>query len=302
MKNVLVIYYTQSGQLKEIASNISRPLAQQEGINLDFLEIEMETGFSFPWESEEFFSVFPDSYGQVAHPIKKIQQRILDTKYDLILLHYQVWYLSPSIPVTSLLKSPEVQGLFDGVPVVTISGSRNMWIMAQEKLKKLLKGVNANLVGNIALVDRASNLVSVITIVQWMFTGEKKRFLGIFPLPGVSDADVSGSERFGVEIAASLKDDKLDTLQERLVELGAVKIKPFLLSVDQKGNAIFKKWVAVIRKNKGKEKGLLKIFKYYLMVALYVVSPIVFLFHIITYPFWAYSFKKEKKYYEGVTI
>ena len=55
-----------------------------------------------------------------------------------------------------------------------------MWIMAQEKMKKKLKSLNANLVGNIVLADRHINHVSVITIAQWMFSGKKERFLGIF--------------------------------------------------------------------------------------------------------------------------
>ena len=41
-----------------------------------------------------------------------------------------------------------------------------MWAFAQEKVKVLLKDVDANLVGNIALTDRNINLISVITVVD----------------------------------------------------------------------------------------------------------------------------------------
>lgn len=42
------------------------------------------------------------------------------------------------------------------------------------KIKTLLKEANSQLVGNVALVDRVGNLISVITIVEWMFSGVKK--------------------------------------------------------------------------------------------------------------------------------
>ena len=42
-------------------------------------------------------------------------------------------------------------------------------------MKVLLSDLEANLVGNIALVDRNINHVSVVTIVHWMFSGEKTK-------------------------------------------------------------------------------------------------------------------------------
>ena len=84
-----------------------------------------------------------------------------------------------------------------------------MWVMAQEKIKVLLKNNNAQLKGNIALVDRVGNLISVITIVEWMFSGVKKKYLGIFPLPGVSDKDIVESSKFGEIVLSDLKKEIL---------------------------------------------------------------------------------------------
>src|SRR5690606_6680112 len=160
---------------------------------------------------------------------------ILNKDYDLILLHYQVWFLSPSIPVNSFLKTPQAKQLLNNRPVVTISGSRNMWFYAQEKIKALLVENGALLKGNIALTDRAGNLISVITIVEWMFTGEKKKHLGIFPLPGVSDKDIRESEKFGHVIANHLCTGNFDNLQPELLKEGAVRVSPYLVAVDKKG-------------------------------------------------------------------
>ena len=55
-----------------------------------------------------------------------------------------------------------------------------MWINAQDRVKKALLESEAQLVGNVTLVDRNQNHVSAVTILYWMLTGKKDNFLGIF--------------------------------------------------------------------------------------------------------------------------
>ncbi|MGQ7947249.1 dialkylrecorsinol condensing enzyme DarA [Flavobacterium sp. WC2509] len=300
MKNVLVIYYSQSGQLESIARNIAKPLLNSENINVLFHEIQMEEPFPFPWKSESFFEVFPETFLQLPRAIKPVPQEILNTKFDLILLNYQVWYLSPSIPINSFLNSPEAKNILNNTPVVTINGSRNMWFMAQEKVKVLLKQNNALLKGNIALVDRVGNLISVITIVDWMFSGVKKKYLGIFPLPGVSDKDINESTKFGDAILSSLKENDLDHLQSKLVQIDAVKISSYLLTVDRTGNKIFSKWSNFIINRKKTRKFWTKVFKVYLLVAIWLISPIVYILHLVFYPLKLKKIRRELEYYKGV--
>ena len=300
MKNVLVIYYSQSGQLENIARNIAKPLLQSSGIKVVFYEIQLEKPFPFPWNKEAFFDAFPESFLQIPAGIKPIPEEIVQTKFDLILLHYQVWYLSPSIPVNSFLKSVEAKQLFHNTPVVTISGSRNMWIMAQEKVKALLKSNNAQLKGNIALVDRVGNLISVITIVEWLFSGVKTKYLGIFPLPGVSEKDIQESSKFGEVILSSLNENNFDELQQKLLAINAVKISPYLVTVDRTANKIFNKWSNFIKSRKKTRKNWLKVFYIYLWLAIWLISPIVYILHIFTYPFKLNKIRKETQYYQGI--
>jgi len=300
MKNVLVIYFSQSGQLHEIAQNISGPLLADPNVNVVFHKIEMEKAFPFPWDKESFFDAFPESFLQIPAKLKPVPQEVLDIKYDLVLLHYQVWFLSPSIPVNSFLKSPEAKQLLNNTPVVTVSGSRNMWFLAQEKIKALLKQNGALLKGNIALVDRAGNLISVITIVEWMFSGKKEKHLGIFPLPGVSQKDIDDSVKFGHTINTALQQNNFNTLQDKLLAQGAVKVSPYLVAVDKKGNYVFSKWTGIISKRSEKRKQLLKIFVIYLVLAIWVISPIVYILHVLTYPFRINKHKKTIQYYKGV--
>ncbi|RZJ61281.1 MAG: dialkylresorcinol condensing enzyme DarA [Flavobacterium sp.] len=301
MKNVLVVYFSQSGQLEDIARSIAAPLIDAPDVKVTFYEIEMEKPFPFPWNKETFFDVFPESFLQIPAAIKPVPQEILETKFDLVLLHYQVWFLSPSIPMNSFLKSTYAKQILNDTPVVTISGNRNMWAMAQEKVKALLVENNARLKGNIALVDRAAHLVSVVTIVEWMFSGVKKKHLGIFPLPGVSDEDIKGAKKFGNTILSSLQSGDWGGLQPKLVAQDAVNISPYLIAVDKKGNYVFSKWSAFIIRKKGEaRRRLLKVFVVYLAVAIWVVSPIVYILHLLTYPFKLRKIKKDAAYYKSV--
>ena len=241
MKNVLVIYYTQSGQLLEISKNVTKALENSDNVKLTYYEIKLKNEFPFPWNRENFYDAFPETFLQIPAELTDLDNPVLKEQYDLIILSYQVWYLSPSIPTNSFLKSDIAGTLLKNTPIITVIGCRNMWIQAQEKIKRLLVANKAKLVGNIALVDRHINHVSVITIVQWMFSGVKKRYLGVFPKPGVSDKDIQESTKFSNIILKNLLHTNFDSLQKELLEKKAIKIKPFLVLMDKRANVLFSK-------------------------------------------------------------
>jgi len=301
LKNVLVVYYTQSGQLLDIAKNITNELELSKDVNLNFYEIKLKEDFPFPWNKTSFYDAFPESFLQIPRELEDLKNPLLQQKYDLVVFAYQVWYLSPSIPINSFLKNKVAQQLFENTPVITVIGCRNMWVMAQEKVKKLLVDNKANLVGHISLFDRHPNHISVITIFDWAFTGIKRKFLGIFPKPGVSDEDIENSKRFSSDILEAVKSNKYENLQERLLKKGAVIIKHFLIVTDKRANQIFSKWSSFIykngKRNEDSRRRWLTVFSYYLMFAIWVIAPIVFIVYLLTYPFTMGKRKREKKYY-----
>jgi hypothetical protein len=300
MKNVLVIHYSQSGQLTEILDNITLPFSSDDEINVTHYKIEMENEFPFPWNKTAFFDAFPEAFLQIPSAIKAPSNAILDKKYDLIILGYQVWYLSPSIPVNSFLKSTFAKPLFKDTPVITVIGARNMWVKAQEKMKILLSDLEANLVGNIALVDRNINHVSVVTIVHWMFSGKKTKYLGVFPLPGVSETEIKNASKFGEVIKPALKNNNFIELQNQFLKLDAVEIRAFLVEMDKKANKMFKIWSNFIINKKKSRESWLKVFNVYLWVAIWLISPIVFILHLLKYPFIANKIANEKNLYKKI--
>lgn len=302
MKEVLVIYYSQTGQLLDILKNISSTISDEK-VNISYCEIIPKKKFPFPWKQEEFYGAFPETFLQIPTPLEAIPSDILQKKYDLVILGFTTWYLTPSIPINSFLKSGEAKTLLANTPVLTVSASRNMWIMAQEKVKKLLAANNAKLVGNIALVDRNMNHISVITIVHWLMGGKKTKMLGIFPKPGVSNNDINAASRFGIPIKAALLQNEYSNLQQNLLSVGAVKVDPSLIATDIRGNVVFTKWANYLIKKDGEErKKWLVYFKYYLLFAIWLIAPIVFIVFLLTYVPMYRKIQRDKAYYSSVAL
>ncbi len=305
MKEVLIIHYSQTGQLTTILENISSSL-KGDTINISHYEIVPEPQYDFPWKPERFYDVFPESFLQIPAGFHPPKPEILDKKYDLVILGYQVWYLTPSIPINSFLKSSWAKKLLKDTPVVTAVVCRNMWIKAQEKMKRLLVSADAKLVGHIAFVDRHINHVSVITIQHWMMSGKKDSYLGIFPKPGVSDSDIENASKFGRPIKEALLAGTFSDLQQNLLRLDAVRVNPFLVRTDERGNVLFSKWAnLIIRKGGSGEPKRLKwigLFKYYLLFAIWVIAPIVFVVFLLTYLPMTRKRNKERKYYSSVAL
>lgn len=301
-KNILVVYYTQSGQLEDIVKNIAIPFEEKsEQYDVTYYNIKLKKDFPFPWSGDVFFNTFPESYLQIPSEILPPPEEVLNKKFDLILFGYQVWYLTPSIPIISFLKSGFAENIFKDTPVVTISGTRNMWMFSQEKLKVYLKQMQAKLVGNIALVDRHDNYTSVLTILRWMTTGQKEKS-GMLPAAGVSDEEINGSPKYGRIIEKHFSKNTLETLQPDLVKNGAVEIRAFLVRVEKVGNKIFKVWSNLIIRKKEKRPLLIKFFKVYLMAAIWIISPIVLVLHLLTTPIFWFKRKKQREYLQGINI
>ena len=251
MKKVLVITYSQSGQLEEIVANVLKPLAGK--VQVFHKKLSPVPDFPFPWTDVSFWDAMPESVRMIPSKIKPLSIDP-DEDFDLVILGYPIWFLSPPIPLTTFLKSPEAKKILNGKPVLTIIGSRNMWVGAQEDIKKMIAENGGILKGNISLRDKHNNLSSVVTIIYWMISGKKDRYLGIFPKPGISDKDIAEAERFGKPVLQSVESGNFDMLHEELLRLKAVELIPNIVSIEKKGKRLFKIWSAFILKKGGPDR------------------------------------------------
>jgi len=294
---VAVFYYTQTGQAQAIARSLSAPL-EAAGCRVLEREIRPVTAYPFPWSSEAFFQVFPESRLGIACAIEPVDLSGAVAEADLVIVAGQSWYLSLSTPLHAFFQSPEVRAYLHGRPVVFVNGCRNMWVMTQSETRRYLREIGARYVGFIELHDRAPNLVSVLTIIRWLFYGRKEA-TRLLPAAGVSPHDVADADRFGRAILRTLYDGQWEQLQERLMREGAVTFIPQLYFIERNGYRMWGRWAHFVRHRGGagdpRRRGRLRLFKAYLFFVLYAVSPFGLLFYWLTYPLRRPALKRAQR-------
>ena len=169
LKKVLVIQYSQSGQLTRIVEKVTGPLIAASFIQTKSVTLEPVEPFPFPWPVLKFFNIFPECIYLDPPEIKPVEIEP-NEKFDLIIFSYQVWFLSPSLPATAFLQSNIAKQVFKDTPVLTLIGCRNMWTQAQQTVKKILNKLGATLIDNIVLIDQGSTFENCVTTPRWLLT------------------------------------------------------------------------------------------------------------------------------------
>lgn len=300
LPKVLVVYYTQTGQLKTIIDSVLSPLQGQAEITYEQLESVMP--WEFPWDKQTFYDTMPETVQGTPRGIKPLKVNP-DAHFDLVILAYQPWFLSPSQPTAAFLQSPEAARLLKGKPVLTLMGARNMWLNAQEKVKGHLERIGARLVGNIVLVDTSPNIPSVITVLRWQFKGKKDAFF-IFPPAGVQPKEIAESQRFGPVIGQALQARNFDNLYPNLLAEKAVTLKPNLVVLEDRGIRAFRFWAKFIsaKGGPGAKPRQIRVLMYrrLLILGILVLTPLTMISSWYQLTFKKRHLLKEVEYYLGL--
>jgi len=274
-KRVLVIGYSQSGQLTRIAERILAPLRQAGDVEVRVETLRPRQPYPFPWTFFSFLDAFPESAHLVAPTLEPLTLRG-DEEFDLVILPYQVWFLAPSLPVTAFLKHPLAQRLLCGKPVVTVIACRNMWMLAQEKMKQMLSDCGARLIDNVVLTDPSPTLVTLLTTPYWLLTGHKR--LLALPAAGVDDSSVAQAERFGYALRDGLRRNAERGDGPMLHGLKACVADPRLYLSERAGTHSFYLWGKLLRAAGGPgalgRKPLLMVYVVFLVLLILSVVPL----------------------------
>jgi hypothetical protein len=301
MRQVLVVHYSQTGQLERLTASVCAPLLAQPDVQVDFLRVEPTSPYPFPWPFLTFFSVFPETVLMRPEPLQPLAVDP-DKRYDLIILAYQVWFLSPSRPITSFLASDEAAKLFRDTPVVTLIGCRNMWLMAQEKVKARLAALGARLLDNVVLTDACGTAASFLATPLWMFTGKRKA-LSWVPEAGISDAEIAGAERFGHALRERLLRDGQPLDAPMLSGLQAVRVDEKLIASERVGSRSFQIWgrliAALSPQQSLRRKLLVALYVIFLISLILTVVPLTALLKRLLAPLSRERIQREKTYFAG---
>jgi hypothetical protein len=301
LKKILVIYFTQTGQAKLALDAVLKPFIGNPAYSIHFELIKPKSKIPYPWKYSEFFDGFPENVQGVPCELEPFGVDP-NENFDLVVLGYQPWFLSICQPMNSFLLSNAAKNLLNGKPVITIINCRNMWLNAQEKMKKRLLELNAKLVGNITFVDKSANLTSLVTVLAFELKGVKQGYMGIFPRYGVSDKDIEHAPEVGKLIATCLNQNNFDKLQELIVAKKFVTVKSNLLLMEGRGKALFPLYANYISKKgtagSAQRKTRVRIFGIVLPTAILILSPIITIVSRLAPVLAAAKVKKQIAYYQ----
>ncbi|WP_415754306.1 dialkylrecorsinol condensing enzyme [Pseudomonas leptonychotis] len=301
MRQVLIVHFSQTGQLDKLAQSVCAPLLQHADIQLVFLALQPAQPYPFPWPFLDFFRIFPETVLMRPQPLLPLAVDV-SKRYDLVILAYQVWFLSPSQPMSAFLASPEAAQLLKGTPVVTLIGCRNMWLMAQEKIKTRLGELGARLVDNIALTDACGTAASFLATPLWLFTGRQKPYSWV-PRAGIAEAEITAASRFGEAMAQRLTLNERPIEQPMLAGLGAVRIDEKLIASEKVGNRSFQLWSRLLvalgpQQSRRRAAGLL-VYIVFLLCLIVTVVPLSALLKKLLAPLLKERTQREKAYFAG---
>jgi hypothetical protein len=302
MFRVLAVHYSSpSGQLSEVMRKLCAPLAQAGDVELRELVLRPRQPYPFPWPILRFFDTFPETI-YLDPPEMEPFGPDAKQRYDLVILGYQVWFLSPSGPTAGFLKSTEAQALLADTPVVTVIACRDMWLMAQERVKEFLTAAKARLVGNVVLIDEGGSIGSLLATPIWMMTGKRGPLLGgLIPRAGVRPEQIDAGRRFGERILLRLREGRLDAAL--LQGLGAVKVNTRLITTEKAARRSFLAWGALLRllgkQGAWSRKPVVLIYIFFLVALLVTVLPLSMLLKTLTAPLLRSRIAAQQAYFSA---
>lgn len=299
-KRVLVLSYSQTGQLAAITASIVAPLQTDPHIDVHLETLQPRHPFPFPWPLLQFLDAFPES---VHLSPAELRPPTLDgsENFDLIILPWQVWFLAPSQPITAFLKLPLAKRLLAGKPVVSVIACRNMWLLAYEKMRALLAENGARLIDNVVLTDRAPTLITLITTPLWLLTGRRDAMPGL-PPAGVAASEIARCSRFGNALRDALLDGRETRDAPLLKGLQAVDANPRLLTSERAGTRSFEVWGRLLRATGAPgalvRRPLLMLYLLFLTLMILTIVPISLFVQALLHPLLTRRLAHLKAHYE----
>ena len=300
-KRVLAICYSQTGQIARIATQILAPLQANPRVNVHLEVLRPKQAYPYPWPFFQFFDAFPEAAHLKAPELEPLSLTG-DEDFDLVIVFYQVWFLAPSLPVTAFLQHPLAAKLLKGKPVVTVIACRNMWLMAQEKMKNMLAHLGARLIDNVVLYDHGNVFATLITTPHWFLTGKQTGFLGL-PPPGISPDEILRTRRFGLALQEALADDAENQSAPLLAGLGAVDANPRLYASEKAATRSFYLWgkllLAVGKPGQKRRRPFLFMYVIFLITLILTVIPLSLFIQAILRPLMRRRFEALKRQFDA---
>jgi hypothetical protein len=169
-----------------------------------------------PWSFFDFLRAQPGSFNP--RECFATHAAIDPDDFDVLVLVYPVWFLSPASPVGAWLRQlPDA--CLSRKRVITVCTSRNMWVEAQRIVRELIEEKGGMVVAHAALEDRSPEAKTLITTPYFFLTGKKTfadaKRRATFPPFGIDEGEYERLERFAKDVAAMNANDRVSAFDIR---------------------------------------------------------------------------------------
>lgn len=163
--------------------------------------------YPFPWGFAHFFSLMPACVRGRTAPLQPPPPEVTGP-FDLVVLAWPVWFLSPALPVAAFLASDHAARLLRDTPVISLVTCRNMAFNAALEVHARIRALGGRLLDVVQLMDRAPPWTTFITTPVWLLTGRKQ--IGNLPEAGIQPADFDGLAPLARRLADGVERGVLD--------------------------------------------------------------------------------------------
>ena len=196
--------------------------------------------------------------------------------YDLVVIGYQIWFLSPSLPILSVVNDPCFKNLVKDKKVVGIVTARNMWISGVRIINKRLKELGVESIKNIVLCDTSPAWATFVTTPRWMLTGKKEAF-SFFPEAGVARDEFKRAKNFATLLLQNASNEALINCSHHQTRANII--------MEKIGRPFFELWASIIytlTKKDGFYRDLLLIFfRINLVFLILILLPVISVYAIV---------------------
>ena len=297
MKKVLIVHYSQTGQLSSLARNFAAPL-QTAGVQVDCVNIVPEQAFPFPWPFWRFFDTFPETVHLKPAPILPPQIPIRRLRCSGHCLHrlvplsfatdYRLFATRRNAPPVRRQTGHHAYRL----PQYVAGRAGKNEIFAETKRRQTHRQHRKN--------RSCNSAASFITTPAWMLTGDKRYFRSL-PSAGIAEEELADAARFGTKLRDTLLNQQ--PLDETLFQnMGAAKVNEKLIFSERTAGRSFFVWgkllMAAGRISPLLRRALLCFYIVFLLAMILVVLPISVILKKLLHPLLKGRLKKLADYYE----
>lgn len=234
MSRVLVLYYSQSGDVRSALEALTAPIRGPD-VDICWRAVGTDPMYAFPWRARDFFDCMPEAVNGEPPRLAPIE---LDPqeRFDLVVIGWQVWFLSPSLPVQAFFAAPEAQVL-RGARVISVTCCRQMWQRAHAQMRALIAGAGGVLTDSVVVTHQGGSLAGYLTAPRLMLTGRREKGV-ILPAAGVAHDEVQALGRFGQRLRETRARWTDDAPAPLLADLAPVRVNTGALLPEMAGVAV----------------------------------------------------------------